>query len=157
MSTSLNDTTSTTFNVTSTSNASTTICTNARALQQWGGSVYVVSPYYSATPYVDVLCNNNNWQWVTGYISFISYQSYNGTQNVWFALSQYGLQTTSGPTNDGLITFSYYQDPSNGSKSWLRFTNTYNTSWGNATCLVNITLFAPNDGAITSPYLTRYI
>jgi hypothetical protein len=154
---SLQGTTVTTYNASTTSNADSTICTNARALQQWGGNVYILSPYYSATPYVDVLCNNNNWQWTTGYISFMSAQSYNATQNVWFALSQYGLNITSGPTNDGLITFSYYQDPSNGSKSWLRFTNTYNVSWGNATCFINITLFAPNANAITSPVLTRYV
>jgi hypothetical protein len=67
------------------------------------------------------------------------------------------IQTTSGPTNDGLITFSYYQDPTSASKSWLRFTNQYNVSWGNATCLVNITLFAPNANAVTSPILTRYV
>ena len=79
------------------------------------------------------------------------------TQNVWFALSQYGLQITSGPTNDQLITFSYYQDPTSASKSWLRFTNQNNASWANATCLVNITLFAPNANAITSPILTRYV
>jgi hypothetical protein len=153
----LQSSSATTYNATSTSNANTTICTNARALQQWGGNISVISPYYSATPYLDVLCNNNNWQWTTGYISFMSAQSYNATQNVWFALSQYGLNITSGPTNDGLITFSYYQDPTNSSKSWLRFTNTYNVSWGNATCFVNITLFAPNANAITSPVLTRYV
>jgi hypothetical protein len=153
----LQSSSATTYNATSTSNANTTICTNARALQQWGGNISVISPYYSATPYLDVLCNNNNWQWTTGYISFMSAQSYNATQNVWFALSQYGLQTTSGPTNDGLITFSYYQDPTSASKSWLRFTNQYNVPWGNALCLVNITLFAPNANAITSPILTRYV
>jgi hypothetical protein len=153
----LQSSSATTYNATSTSNANTTICTNARALQQWGGNVFVQSPYYTATPYLDVLCNNNNWQWVTGYISFMSAQSYNATQNVWFALSQYGLNITSGPTNDGLITFSYYQDPTNSAKSWLRFTNTYNVSWGNATCFLNITLFAPNANAITSPVLTRYV
>ena len=154
---SLQGTTVTTYNASTTSNADKTICTNPMALQQWGGNVSVISPQYTATPYTDVICNNSNWQWVTGYISFLSYQSYNGTQNVWFALSQYGLQITSGPTNDQLITFSYYQDPSDGSKSWLRFTNQYNVSWGNATCLVNITLFAPNANAITSPILTRYV
>lgn len=153
----LQSTTVTTYNSPTTSNADVTLCSNPRALQQWGGSVSVTSPYYTSTPYTDVLCNNNNWEWVTGYISFISYQSYNGTQNVWFALSQYGLQITSGPTNDQLITFSYYQDPSNSAKSWLRFTNQYNVSWGNATCLVNITLFAPNANAITSPVLTRHV
>jgi hypothetical protein len=154
---SLQGTTVTTYNASSTSNASTTLCSTDGALQQWGGNVYITSPYYTATPYVDVFANNNNWQWVTGFISFISYQSYNGTQQVWFALSQYGLQITSGPTNDGLITFSYYQDPSNGSKSWIRFTNTYNVSWGNATCMVNVTLFSPSASAVTSPYLTRYV
>jgi hypothetical protein len=154
---SLQGTTVTTYNATTTSNGDKTICSNERALQQWGGSVSVISPYYSATPYTDVLCNNNNWQWVTGFMSFIGYQSYNSSQQIWFALSQYGLQTTSGPTNDGLVTFSYYQDPSNGSKSWLRFTNQYNVSWGNATCLVNITLFAPNADAISSPVLTRHV
>ena len=154
---SLQGTTVTTYNASSTSNASTTICSNAMALQQWGGNVSVTSPYYTATPYTDVLCNNNNWQWVTGYISFLGYQSYNSTQNVWFALSQYGLQITSGPTNDQLITFSYYEDPTSASKSWLRFTNQYNASWANATCLVNITLFAPNVNAVTSPILTRYV
>lgn len=154
---SLQGTTVTTYNATTTSNADVTLCSNPRALQQWGGSVYIQSPYYSATPYADVLCNNHNWEWVTGYISFLAYQSYNSTQNVWFALSQYGLNITSGPTNDQLITFSYYQDPSNGSKSWLRFTNQYNASWANATCLVNITLFAPNANAVTSPLLTRYV
>jgi len=146
-----------TYNATTTSTASNTLCSTNTALQQWGGSVFIYSPYYSATPYVDVFCNNNNHRWVTGFISFISYQSYNASQQVWFALSQYGLQTTSGPTNDGFITFSYFQDPSNASKSWCRFTNNYNASWGNATCLINITLFAPNPNAITSPHLTRYI
>lgn len=153
----LQSTTVTTYNASTTSSADSTLCTNARALQQWGGNVSITSPYYSSINYVDVLCNNHNWEWTTGYISFMAYQSYNSTQNVWFALSQYGLNITSGPTNDQLITFSYYQDPSNGSKSWLRFTNQYNASWANATCIVNITLFAPNANAISSPVLTRYV
>ena len=153
---SLQGTTVTTYNATSSSNANSTLCTNPRALQQWGGVVSVTSPYYTATPYTDVLCNHSNWVWVTGMMSFIGYQSYNSTQQIWFALSQYGLHQTSGPTNDGLITFSYVQDPSDGSKSWLRFTNAYNVSWGNATCYVNITLFPAWGATITSPVLTRY-
>ena len=153
----LQGTTATTYSATTTSSAGQTICSSNGTLQQWGGYVSVISPYYSATPYTDVLCNNYNWQWATGFMSFLGYQSYNSSQQIWFALSQYGLEQTSGPTNDGLITFSYYQDPSNSAKSWLRFTNQYNVSWGNATCLVNITLFTADQSAISSPVLTRYV
>lgn len=139
-----------------TSSAPKTLCSNDRALQQWGGTVYIVSPYYSATNYVDVFANINGYMWVTGFLSFMAHQSYNSSQQIWFALSRYGLEMTSGPTNDSLITFSRYEDPSNANISHMRFTNQYNTSWGNANCHINITLFPGySSTSITSPHLIR--
>jgi hypothetical protein len=71
-------------------------------------------------------------------------------------LSRYGLTTASGPTNDQLITPSYYQHPTNPNINYMRLNNVYNASWANATCFISAMIFpGGNVTSISSDYLTR--
>lgn len=153
---SLQGTTVTTYTASSQASATYTLCSNPMALQQWTGTVSITSIYYTSNNYVDLLANTNGYSWVNGYVQFQASQSYNSTQSWWFALSRYGLTTTSGPTNDGLITPSYYQSPSNPDVNYMRLNNVYNASWANATCFMNVLIFpGGNSTAISSSYLFR--
>jgi hypothetical protein len=149
-------TTVTTYNASTSASSTYTLCSNVNALQQWTGTVSITSIYYTSDNYVNVLANTNGYSWVTGFMQFQSSQSYNATQSWWFMLSRYGLTTTSGPTNDGLITPTYYQNPSNPNINYMRLNNVYNQSWGNATCFISAMIFpGGNVTSISSDYLTR--
>jgi hypothetical protein len=153
---SLQGTTVTTYTASSQASATYTLCTNSMALQQWTGTVSITSIYYTSNNYVDLFANTNGYSWVTGYVQFQASQSYNSTQSWWFGLSRYGLTTTSGPTNDGLVTPSYYQSPSNPDVNYMRLNNVYNASWANATCFMSVTIFpGGNNNSISSSYLFR--
>jgi hypothetical protein len=153
---SLQGTTVTTYTASSQASGTYTLCTNSLGLQQWTGMVYITSIYYTSNNYVNMFANTNGYNWVTGFCQFQASQSYNSTQSWWFALSRYGLTTTSGPTNDGLVTPSYYQDPSDPNKNYMRLNNVYNASWANASCFMSVTIFpGGSNSAITSDYLTR--
>lgn len=151
---SLQGTTVTTFNATTSTTASTIINTKAGSVQQWAGFVGVPTPYYDPTGnYADILGNTNGYGWIVGYVSCPANQSYNTAHDFWFALSLYGLKYGFGVTNDGLMGVSTW---TSGNTSYLRITNTYNAPWAYGNYHVNVTVFTGNTNtAITSSYLTR--
>ena len=152
---SLQATTVTTYSATTSATASTILNTTAGSVQQWAGYVGVPTPYYEpSNNFVNLIGNNNGYAWITGYVSIPANQSYNSTHDFWFALSRYGIKTTTGATFDGLMTLSHFQDPGNVNINYLRVTNTYNASWAYGNYHLNMTVFTPVN-AITSSYLTR--
>jgi hypothetical protein len=155
---SLQGTSTTTLTATSGTSATYSLTTSGGAIQQWGGQPYIISPYYDpVNNFVNLIANTNGFAWVTGFCQFIGYQSYFTTQQFWFALSRYGLQTTSGPSNDQLVTPQYYQDPSNPNINWLRLRNDYNASWANATLNLTVLIYPSiSSNNITSSVLQRY-
>jgi hypothetical protein len=154
----LQNTTVPTLTATSGSSAIYSLNTTSGALQQWGGQPYIISPYYdSVNNYVNLIANTNGYAWITGFCQFIGYQSYFTTQQFWFGLSRYGLQTTSGPSNDQLVVPVHYQDPGNPDINWLRLVNVYNAPWANATLNLTILVYPGiSSNNITSSVLTRY-
>lgn len=149
----LQATTVTTFNATTSATASTILNTSVGSVQQWAGYVGVQTPYYDpVNNYVDLIGNNNGYAWIMGYISMPANQSYNSTHDFWFAVSRYGIKTATGSTFDGLMSFSHYQDPNNVNINYLRVFNTYNESWAYGNYHVCATVFtgSSNNSVISS-------
>lgn len=150
---SLQSTTVTTYNATTSASANTILNTTAGSIQQWAGYVGVPTPYNSSSNYADILYNTNGYAWIVGYVSIPANQSYNTAHDFWFALSLYGLKYSWGVTNDGLMSLSTY---TSGNNSYLRVTNTYNASWAYANYHVNVTVFTGNsNSSVASSVLTR--
>ena len=153
---SLQGTTVTTYNATTSASANTILNTSVGSVQQWAGYVGVPTPYNSASNYADILYNTNGYAWIVGYVSIPANQSYNSTHDFWFALSRYGIKTTTGATFDGLMTLSHFQDPGNVNINYLRVTNTYNASWAYGNYHVCATIFTgSSNSSVISSYLTR--
>jgi hypothetical protein len=154
---SLQATTVTTYSATTSATASTILNTTAGSVQQWAGYVGVPTPYYEpSNNFVNLIGNNNGYAWITGYVSIPANQSYNSTHDFWFALSRYGIKTTTGATFDGLMTLSHFQDPGNVNINYLRVTNTYNASWAYGNYHVCATIFTgSSNSSVISSYLTR--
>jgi hypothetical protein len=154
---SLQATTVTTYSATTSATASTILNTTAGSVQQWAGYVGVPTPYYEpSNNFVNLIGNNNGYAWITGYVSIPANQSYNSTHDFWFALSRYGIKTTTGATFDGLMTLSHFQDPGNVNINYLRVTNTYNASWAFGNYHVCVTVFSGSaNTSVISSVLTR--
>jgi hypothetical protein len=154
---SLQATTVTTYSATTSATASTILNTTAGSVQQWAGYVGVPTPYYEpSNNFVNLIGNNNGYAWITGYVSIPANQSYNSTHDFWFALSRYGIKTTTGATFDGLMTLSHFQDPGNVNINYLRVTNTYNASWAFGNYHVCATVFSGSaNNSVISSVLTR--
>ena len=154
---SLQGTTVTTYSATTSATASTILNTTAGSVQQWAGYVGVPTPYYEpSNNFVNLIGNNNGYAWITGYVSIPANQSYNSTHDFWFALSRYGIKTTTGATFDGLMTLSHFQDPGNVNINYLRVTNTYNASWAYGNYHVCATIFTGSaNNSVISSVLTR--
>jgi len=150
---SLQGTTVTTYNATTSASANTILNTSVGSVQQWAGYVGVPTPYNSASNYADILYNTNGYAWIVGYVSMPANQSYNTAHDFWFALSLYGLKYTFGVTNDGLMGLSTY---TSGNNSYLRVTNNYNASWAYANYHCNVTVFCgSSSSSVASSVLTR--
>lgn len=150
----LQATTATTFNATTSTSATTILNTSIGSIQQWSGYVGVPTPYYDpVNNYADILVNTNGYAWITGYVSCPANQSYNSSHDFWFALSLYGLRFAYGVTWDGLMSVSTW---TSGNNSYLRIINDYNAPWAYGNYHVNATVFSGNSNtSITSSYLTR--
>lgn len=154
---SLQGTTVTTFNATTSASASSILNSAVGSVQQWAGYVGVPTPYYEpSNNFVNLIGNNNGYAWIMGYISIPANQSYNSCHDFWFALSRYGLKTLAGATFDGLMSLSHYQDPNNVDINYLRLTNTYNASWAYGNYHVCATVFTGSaNNSVISSVLTR--
>jgi hypothetical protein len=153
---SLQGTTVTTFNATTSATASSIWNTSSGSVQQWAGYVGVPTPYNSNLNYADLIGNNNGYAWIMGHVSIPANQSYNSCHDFWFALSRYGIKTSFVTTNDGLLGLSHYQDPGNANINYLRITNNYNASWAYGNYHVCATIFTGSaNNSVISSVLTR--
>ncbi len=154
---SLQNTTVTTFNASTSASASSILNSAVGSVQQWAGYVGVPTPYYEpSNNFVNLIGNNNGYAWIMGYVSIPANQSYNTTHDFWFALSRYGIKTNTGATWDGLMSLSHYQDPNNANINYLRVTNTYNASWAYGHYHVCVTVFTGSaNNSVISSVLTR--
>ncbi len=154
---SLQNTTVTTFNASTSASANSILNSAVGSVQQWAGYVGVPTPYYEpSNNFVNLIGNNNGYAWIMGYVSIPANQSYNTTHDFWFALSRYGIKTNTGATWDGLMSLSHYQDPNNANINYLRVTNTYNASWAYANYHVCVTVFTGSaNNSVISSVLTR--
>lgn len=154
---SLQGTSGTVINVSTSATATSILNTSTSSVQQWAGYVGVPTPYYEpSNNFVNLLGNNNGYAWIVGYLSIPANQSYNSCHDFWFALSRYGVKILAGSTNDGLLTLSHYQDPNNANINYIRLTNTYNASWAYGNYHICATVFTGSaNNSIISSYLTR--
>ena len=154
---SLQGTTVTTFNATTSASASTILNSAVGSVQQWSGYVGVPTPHFEpSNNFANLIGNNNGYAWIMGYVSIPANQSYNTTHDFWFALSRYGIKTIWGATNDGLLGLSHYQDPNNVNINYLRITNNYNASWAYGHYHVCATIFTGGaNNSVISSVLTR--
>lgn len=153
----LQTSTATTLQANTSATGNIILTTSNSSIQQWAAYVFIVTPYYDPNNnYVNLLANNNGYAWICGTVDVGANQSYNSSHQFWFALSRYGLTVKTGPTWDGLMSLSHYQDPNNANINYLRVTNTYNASWANGNYHFNCAIFTGNSAsAITSSYLSR--
>jgi len=154
---SLQNTTVTTFNATTSASASSILNNAVGSVQQWAGYVGVPTPYYEpSNNFANLIGNNNGYAWIMGYVSIPANQSYNTAHDFWFALSRYGIKTTFAATNDGLLGLSHFQDPGNANINYLRITNLYNVPWGYGHYHVCVTVFTGSaNNSVISSVLTR--
>jgi len=74
---SLQNTTVTTFNATTSASASSILNSAVGSVQQWAGYVGVPTPYYEpSNNFVNLIGNNNGYAWIMGYVSIPANQSY---------------------------------------------------------------------------------
>jgi len=154
---SLQGTTVTTLNATTSATASYVLNSAVGSVQQWAGYVGVPTPYYEpSNNFVNLLGNNNGYAWIMGHVSIPANQSYNSCHDFWFALSRYGIKVNYGATFDGLMSISHFQDPNNANINYLRITNTYNASWAYGNYHVCATVFTGSaNNSVISSVLTR--
>jgi hypothetical protein len=153
----LANSTVTTLTATTSATSNVILCTATSSIQQWAGQVGVQTPYYDpVNNYVDLLGNNNGYNWITGIVEVGAYQSYNSSHQFMFALSRYGVKTSTGPTFDGLMSLSHYQDPNNANINYLRVTNLYNASWAYGYYQFNCIIFSgSSSSSVISSVLSR--
>lgn len=153
----LQTSTATTLQANTTATGNVILTNTASSIQQWAAYVFIVTPYYDANNnYADVITNNNGYFWICGTCDVGANQSYNSSHQFWFALSRYGIKVKTGPTFDGFMSLSWYQNPSNPNINSLRVTNTYNQSWANGHYHFNFNIFSGNSvSAVSSSYLSR--
>lgn len=153
----LTTSTATTLTATTSATSNVILCTATSSIQQWAGYVGVQTPYYDpVNNYVDLIGNTNGYGWITGIVEVGANQSYNSSHQFMFALSRYGIKTATGPTWDGLMSLSHYQDPGNANINYLRVTNTYNASWAYGNYHFNCIIFTgSSNSCVTSSVLAR--